>query len=195
MRLNIYLALFAIIAQQATAQYTFTYWANKHCGGGRLLCSNIPAFRCCEAPPSPRSFQAVKVTSSGAPGVVIFTYVTAGGGCGNCQFTSSLNHCHVNMSPFNTGYVVNPNSVCSRSHRDELTNLTTSGKQPVSNDARSSLLSECTNTYQPDTTIVGRQAYDIMGPERETIIDDISDLSTEEFAIKWSSVHKGPASN
>ena len=154
------------------------------------MCGNIPEFECCDAPPSPASFQSIIALSGGPVGIVVFTYPTATGGCGNCQFTGAINTCYRNVSPFNTAYVVSVGSICANLGVEERTNLMIDAKEPVS-DAAASAPSECKATHKPDTAIVNGQDYDITGPEREIIISDMLIMPAEEFATKWASVHKG----
>jgi hypothetical protein len=195
MKLSLCLVLLAA-ARQATSQYTIKYWAGSGCSPNGLQCANIPAFDCCDAPPGGGSvFHSIRVTSSGAPGVVIFTFPTAGGGCGGCQFTGSINTCYNNDNPFNTAYVVNPFSVCSAAtiaEREVLANLTMADKIPISN-AAASAPSECRASHQPDEAISDGHIYDITGPHRDAIISDLLELPAEEFATKWASAYKWPA--
>ena len=90
------LALAAARLASCDGPYDVRYYATTKCGSRSqgLGCNLIPAYECCEAPPSRDTFKTLQAFSVGPAGILIFSDVTADGGCGNCHDTGSINTCY-----------------------------------------------------------------------------------------------------
>ncbi|KAJ9138026.1 hypothetical protein NKR19_g7980 [Coniochaeta hoffmannii] len=178
--------LIAAASSVAAGPFTIRWFSERGCGGRSLGCNGYESFECCAQPPSPSSFPTMRATTSGPVGILVFTEVTNTGGCGLCTSTGSLNTCYLN-APFETAYVAGlsqcqPNK---RSADQHLTARLAAFEQHV----------ECNSSVPIDTATINGHDYAVSGPETERlqIMADVVDLSGEEFAVKWASKYRGPA--
>jgi hypothetical protein len=181
-------------------QFDISYWNNDHCGSQRIACLNIPAFDCCDTPPSRASFHTIKATSSGQAGVVVFTYTDNGGGYNNYQFTGAINKCFDNTDPFNTAYLVDVATVCASKSLFAPDTPVMDKKQSITasfiNGTTAAITppSQCRRVAKLNRVTCNGQDYDISGPEYEAIVadfmaglNDAESLGHEDaFSIKWA---------
>ncbi|KAI0010089.1 hypothetical protein F4779DRAFT_328274 [Xylariaceae sp. FL0662B] len=175
--------LIATSSFAAAGPFTIRWYSRQGCTGNSLACNGYDKFQCCEQPPSPSSFPTVRAISSGPTGILVFTEVTNTGECGLCTSTGSLNICYRNV-PFQTAFVAN------------ITQCQPPPKRGL--DLRSKVPSltqhtECNQTVPLDTATVNGHDYDLTGADRLQIMADMMEIGAVEFAIKWASAHRGPA--
>lgn len=128
----------------------------------------------------------MRATSSGPVGIVVMTEVTNSGKCGLCVDTGSLNTCHLN-APFHTAFVAGL-SQCQPHMRF-------ADQHPAARISVVDQHAECNQTVPINTATINGHEYDVTGPESERmqILADVLVLSEEEFAAKWASKYRGPA--
>ena len=190
MHLKLSLSLLTATAWLASAgPYTIRWFSGRFCDGGSLGCNGYDAYQFCAQPPSPSSFLAMRATSSGPVGILVFTEVTNTGGCGLCTTVGSLNTCYLN-APFETAFVASI-SQCRRGRTSGLDQHSTARVAAFERHA------ECNETTPIDTATINGHDYDVTGPESERlqIMVDVMDLTGEEFAAKWAGKYRGPATD
>ncbi|KAI0181270.1 hypothetical protein GGR52DRAFT_26599 [Hypoxylon sp. FL1284] len=175
--------LIATASFAAAGPFTIRWFSGRQCSGNSLGCNRYNAFQCCEQPPSPSSFPSVQATSGGEPGFIVFTEVTDTGGCGLCTSTGSLSTCYLS-APFETAFVAS----ITQCQPPRKRGLDLSSKVPSLSQH-----SECKETVPLDTATVNGHDYDLTGPDRLEIMSDMLEIGAEEFAKKWASAHRGPA--
>lgn len=109
--------------------------------------------------------------------------MTKNRGYGLCTSTGSLNTCYLN-APFGTAFVA---SISQCQHT----------KRVISSDSKISVLeqhAECNQTIPIDTATIDGHEYDLTGPDRLKIMDDLVSIPAAEFAVKWASMYRGPVS-
>lgn len=70
-------------------------------------------------------------------------------------------------------------------------------KRVISSDSKISVLeqhAECNQTIPIDTATIDGHEYDLTGPDRLKIMDDLVSIPAAEFAVKWASMYRGPVS-
>lgn len=153
-----------------------------------LGCNRYDAYECCDQPPSPSSFPAVRATSGGEFGLLIFTEVTPEGDCGLCEYVGQLGACYLN-SPFNTVLVATITQ-CQASASLQR-GLDSVSKMPVFERH-----SECNRTVPIDTATVNGREYDLTGPERLDVMANMVDLDDyTAFHSKWAHLYRGQATS
>ncbi|KAI0442203.1 hypothetical protein F4803DRAFT_520265 [Xylaria telfairii] len=172
-----------VAALAAAGPFTMRFHASQRCDGRSLGCNRYDAYECCEEPPSPSSFPAVRATSGGEFGLVIFTEVTAGGGCGLCKSVGQLSTCYLN-SPFNTLFV----ATITQCH------ASASMQRGVDSVSRIPVIerhSECNRTVPIDTATVNGREYDLTGAERLDVMADVMDMDNDAaFHSKWAHLYR-----
>lgn len=185
------LSLFLLTATAwlaAAGPFTIRWFSGRNCNNAGLGCNGYDSFQCCAQPPSPSSFPSMRATSSGPVGFVVFTEVTNTGGCGLCTSTGSLNVCYLN-APFETAFVA---SISQCQHNKRSPDLHSTARIAAFEQH-----AECNETIPIDTATINGHDYDVTGPESERmqIMADVLDLSAEEFAARWASKYRGPATD
>ncbi|KAI1382000.1 hypothetical protein F4677DRAFT_400515 [Hypoxylon crocopeplum] len=184
MKFQLSLSMLLTAASFASAgPFTIRWFSGRGCTGASLGCNGYNSFQCCEEPPSPSSFPAMRATTSGPTGVLVFTEVTNTGGCGVCTSTGSLNTCYLN-SPFDTAFVAS----ITQCQPPRKRGLDLRSKVPSLTQH-----SECNQTVPLDTATVNGHDYDLTGDDRMQIMSDMLEISADEFAVKWAKAHRGQA--
>lgn len=176
--------LLSSITLAVCGPYTIIWYATERCTGRHLTCSRLDAFECCDQPPSPSSLPYARAYSGGDAGLLVFTEVTADGGCGNCESGGSLNTCYLNV-PFNTALVA-PFTQCKTSRvrrgADDM-----SAKVPFTTRH-----AECKRSAPIDMAYVDGVDYDLTGSDRLEIMDDVmtTNITDEDFGVKWAHLER-----
>lgn len=174
-----FIAVFAaLIALCAGKPYTIAYYAARNCNSIRISCK-VDAWECCEAPPAPASFPSVEAYSAGETAFVVFTDVTAGGGCGACRSTGAVGVCFENRNPFNTAFIIPLSRSCSREQQKDMEMFNGSKEQLENPDP------QCNTTVPLTSVDVRGQSYRLVQSDRTEMIDDASRLSEDEYMNKW----------
>ncbi|KAI1267713.1 hypothetical protein F5Y18DRAFT_443492 [Xylariaceae sp. FL1019] len=178
-------ALLAAAIVQA-GPFTMRFHTSRTCNSRSLGCNRYDPYQCCDEPPFPSAFPAVRATSSGPFGIVVYTEVTSGGGCGLCETAGSLNTCHLN-APFHTLYVATFSQCQTYA---ALSNVSSAERIPVSERH-----AECNGTVPLNSATVNGHEYDLTGPDRLEVMEDLLKLGDYEFHVKYAHLYRGLATD
>lgn len=191
MHLKLGLSLLTATVWLASAgPFTIRWFSGDNCDNPSLACRDYGPYHCCGEPPSPSSFPSMYAFSAGPPGILVFTEVSNTGDCGLCTDTGSLDTCYFN-APFKTAFVA---SISQCRHVDARNSSSLTSKARIPAFERHA---ECNETVPIDTATINDHDYDVTGPESERmqIMADVLDLTAGEFAAKWASKYRGPATS
>jgi hypothetical protein len=177
--------------------YLITFFNDAACTIRPMLmrCRGLYSGECCERPPGSDRFLALRATSSGPPGVVVFSEVLPTGECGTCTGrTEPINTCLYNQ-PFKTTTIYRIPSC-----RDELRRDTDAADAVSAAGGNSTEFQAAANKNNNtevginEISLAGRQYFVDDANRAEMVADAMAQmdhLEPSRFAEKWQHMDVG----